>query len=107
MDKEAKKKKFITLLSKIAQERKDKSEKDLANHTFDFRQIREKSNLFDYLVFQAIMAQADNLSLVFGKPHQYQVVGAEETRLSREAYETLEKSSILRPTRIGPLSLIG
>lgn len=107
MDKEAKKKKFISILSQMAQERKQKAEKDLADHTFYFRQIQEKSSLFDFLVFQAIMEQADNLSLVYGKPHQYQVFGTEEARLGREAYETLEKSFILRATRIGSLSLIG
>ncbi|MCH9631858.1 MAG: hypothetical protein S4CHLAM6_01760 [Chlamydiae bacterium] len=107
MNKEAKKKRFVSILSKVAQSRRGKVEKDLAEHEFYLKNVKEKSSLFDYLVFQAILEQADTMSLVFGKPHQFHVVGAEETRLSREAYDTLEKSAILRPTRIGPLSLIG
>ena len=107
MNKETKKKKFVSILSKVAQSRRSKAKKDLAEHDFYLKNVKEKSSLFDYLVFQAILQQADTMSLIFGKPHQFHVVGAEETRLSREAYETLDKSAILRPTRIGPLSLIG
>ncbi len=107
MNQESKKKKFVSILSKLAQDRKSKTQKALAEHHFYLRDAQEKASLFDYLIFQAILEQADTMSLVFGKPHQYQVIGAEETRLSREAYDTLDKSAILRPTRIGPLSLIG
>ena len=107
MNQEGKKKKYVSILSKVAKDRKSRAKKDLAEHEFSFKEAQKKASLFDFLIYQALLEQADNMSLVYGKPLQFQAQGSEETRLSKEAYETLEKSAILRPTRLGPLSLIG
>lgn len=107
MNQESKKKKFVSILSKISSEKKEKAKKKLSEHHFHLRAVQEKANLFDYLLFKAIMEQTDSMSFIFGKPHQYQVEGEAATRLGKEAIEQLEKSAILRPTRMGPLTLIG
>jgi len=105
--KESKKKKFISILSKISDEKKAKTNKRLSEHQFHLKDAQEKANLFDYLLFRAIMEQTNSMSFVFGKPHQYHVEGETAIRLGKEALETFDKSAFLRPTRIGPISLIG
>lgn len=107
MNQEDNKKKFIQILNEAAQERRQKARKDLAEHKFDWQTVQEKASLFDTLVFRAIMEQTDNLSLVFGKPHQFQLAEAKEILLAKETYDAMEKSAILRPARLGPLTLIG
>jgi hypothetical protein len=105
MNKENKKKKLISILSKLS-EKEEKAKADLANHEFYIDRVKEKVSLFDYVMFQAIMEQAEGLALTFNKPHSYQLENAEAPRLSKEVYDALEKSAILRPTRMGYLSLI-
>lgn len=107
MNQESKKKKFVSILSKISEEKSEKTKKNLSEHHFHLRAIQEKAHLFDYLLFRAIMEQTDTMSFIFGKPHQYQVEGEKAARLGKEALEALDRSAILKPTRIGPLTLIG
>lgn len=106
MNKENKKKQFVSILSKLAQERRD-SEKKLVDHHFYLKQVVEKNTLFNHLIYQAILKQAEDLSLAFGKPYQYQTEEEEKTRLGKEALETFDRSALLRATRVGPLTLIG
>lgn len=107
MNQTNKNKKFVSILSQISREKREKAKKSLNDHQFHLQEARKKANLFDYLIFQALMEQADSMSMILGKPHQYQVESEVGTRLGKEAYENLDKSAILRPTRLGPLSLIG
>lgn len=103
----SKKEKYIRILNRISREKDQKNKKMLSEYAISFSNTSQNSSLFDYLVFKAILEQAEGLSLTFTKPHSYTAEGAEKTRLSKEAYETLEKSAALRPTRLGPLTLIG
>ena len=107
MDQESKKKKFVSILSKISDEKKEKAKKSLSDHQFQLSIAQEKASLFDYLVLSAIIEQTDSMSLIYGKPLQYQVKTEVGTRLGKEALEALDRSAILRPTRLGPLTLIG
>ncbi len=107
MNKEDKKARYVRLLSELAKDRKQKSKKDLSDRDFYVDGLKKGTSLFDHLLFRAILEQAEGLALTFNKPHSYQPENAEVPRLSKEAYETLEKSAILRPTRLGPLTLIG
>lgn len=104
----AKKEKYIRILSRIRKEKKDKvSEKNWSDHRIQLTQSAKHHSLFDYLLFQALLEQAEGLSLAFTKPHCYRPEEQEAPRLSKEVYENLEKAAILRPTRLGPLTLIG
>lgn len=107
MNQTKKNKKFVSILSQISREKREKVKKGLNEHHFQQQEAQKKANLFDFLVFQALMEQSDSMSMILGKPHQYQVESEVSTRLGKEAYESLNKSAILRPTRLGPLSLIG
>lgn len=106
MTEEDKKKKFARLLDHISHERKSKNKKDLSEHEIYIQRIKKQASLFDKLLFKAILEQAEGLSLAFTKPHSYRPEQAEVVRISKEAYETLEKAAILRPTKLGPLTLI-
>lgn len=107
MTKEDKKKRYLKLLGELSKARKEGNQKKLSDHDFYIDGLKENANLFDELLFQAVLQQAESLSLTLNKPYSYQVESAEYNRLSREAYDTLDKAAILRPTRIGPLCLIG
>lgn len=107
MNQDSKKTKFVSILSKISDEKKEKAKKNLSEHNFNLRASQEKGSLFDYLILSAIIEQTDSMSLIYGKPHEYQVKSEVGTRLGKEALEALEKAAILRPTRMGPLTLIG
>ena len=107
MTKQDKKKKYIRLLNQLSKARKEAGTKRLADHDFYIDGLKKGVCLFDHLLFRAILEQAEGLSLTFNKPHSYQPEEAEKVRLGKEALETLEKAAILRPTRLGPLTLIG
>lgn len=92
MNQDSKKKKFVSILSKVAQERRQKAEKKLSEHQFNIPEVQQKNQPFEMLVLRAVMEQADSMSSVMGKPHQYQVFGEHEARLGKQAYETLKKS---------------
>ncbi|MCH9633709.1 MAG: hypothetical protein S4CHLAM7_04420 [Chlamydiae bacterium] len=106
MSEENKNSKYEKLLSKLASSRRAKIQKNLADHNFYVDGLKKGSNLFDKLLFRAILEQAEGLALTFDKPHSYQPEKAHVERLGQEAYETLNKAAILRPTRLGPLTLI-
>ncbi len=102
-----KKKKFVELLNRITISRKEQKLTSLANHQFYIDRVKKESSLFDYLLFRALLEQAEGLSLTFTKPHSFTIENKETPRLSREIYEALDKAATLRPTRLGPLTLIG
>ncbi len=106
MDQERKKTKMVSIISTLSQKRRQKAEKDLSERHFHLKQAQEKANLFDKLIFQAILEQAEGLSLAFSKPFTYQSENKEVVRLGAETHQALEKAAILRPTRLGPLTLI-
>lgn len=107
MAKSNKKKKYIELLDRISASRKEQKLASLADHQFYIDRVRKEASLFDYLLFRALLEQAEGLSLAFTKPHSFTLENGEAPRLSKEVYEALDKAAILRPTRLGPLTLIG
>lgn len=107
MSQDNKKKKFIQIVSQISNQRQKEREGGLSDHAFYIQKTKEQISLFDHLMFRAILEQAEGLSLTYGKPFQYNAKDDDAPRLSKEAFEALEKSAIFRPTRLGILSLIG
>lgn len=107
MSQTKKEKKFVEILSRINRRKREDKLRDLSEYHFYVNASKEKVSVLDHVLFQALMEQAEGLSLTFTKPHSYTPEHSEVTRLSKETVEALDKFASLRPTRLGPLTLIG
>lgn len=104
---EEKKKKFNKLLEALSDCRKESFKKKLSEHDFSVEDLKKKANLFDEIILVAILEQAEGLSLTFDKPHSYQIENTEFIRLTREAYDALNRAAILKAVNLGPMTFMG